>query len=272
MSYTRQPFYLDGVQGKLFCIYYSPSEVARSTVVVFSPFAEEMNKSRRMLSQQANLLAEHNVSVLLFDYFATGDSEGDFADATWDIWVRDIDVIFDYLLDKGIENINILALRMGALLTTAIHEKYHQNIDKVIYWQPFMNGELLMTQFYRLKLAADMLGQKSGLTLKDIKSQLQEGQHVEISGYSLNPELANGLSKVRLQDTSPEMLKNVNWVELVSAEEKPVPPGSQRVIDLLNEQGANINVDTVVGPQFWSAVELVDVPYLHDITTRVMLQ
>jgi len=270
ISYTRQPYYLEGTHGKLFCIYFSPSEISQHPVLIFSPFAEEMNKSRRMLSQQAAQLAEMGAPVLMFDYFGTGDSEGDFADASWEIWVSDLSIIINWLLESNTTTFNILAMRMGALLTTRISPSFHKFINKVVYWQPVTSGELLMSQFYRLKLASDMLGKDSGLTLKDIKNQLQDNQHVEIAGYSLNPALAQELSNTKLQQIESSVLKDAYWVELINSEEKPVPPASQRVIDSLCEDGANIHVKTVIGSQFWSVVELVDVPQMHAITNQLL--
>jgi alpha/beta superfamily hydrolase len=54
------------------------------------PFVEEMNKSRRMAALQSRSLAARGYSVLQIDLFGCGDSSGDFADASWEIWVQDV--------------------------------------------------------------------------------------------------------------------------------------------------------------------------------------
>jgi pimeloyl-ACP methyl ester carboxylesterase len=43
------------------------------------PFAEEMNKSRRMAALQSRALAAQGYAVLQIDLFGCGDSGGDFA-------------------------------------------------------------------------------------------------------------------------------------------------------------------------------------------------
>jgi hypothetical protein len=45
------------------------------------PFAEEMNKSRRMIAEVGRRLEGSGVGMLLVDLFGTGDSEGEFAQA-----------------------------------------------------------------------------------------------------------------------------------------------------------------------------------------------
>ena len=54
------------------------------------PFAEEMNKSRRMAALQSRALAQAGYAVLQIDLLGCGDSSGDFGDATWQSWVSDV--------------------------------------------------------------------------------------------------------------------------------------------------------------------------------------
>jgi len=271
MQFTRQPFYLDGTKGKLFCIFFEPETNLEAITLIFPPFAEEMNKSRRMLSQQAGLLAGLGQSTLIFDLYGTGDSDGDFSEAEWGIWQDDITLILDFIITRGFKRINILAPRMGALLTTQIKAQL-DCIKKVVYWQPVTNGELLLNQFYRLKLASDMLGKETGLTLKQIKEQVAQGNSIEIGGYNLNPALAAGLSKTKLDEINVSLLKDCHWIEILPSEDKSVPPGSQRIIDSISNSGAGVSVHSVVGPQFWSAVELVDIPELLTLTSSILIE
>ena len=82
------PFFLVGGQGTLFAIYYPPAAGVprRDGVLYVPPFAEEMNKSRRLVALQARRLAAAGFGVLVPDLYGTGDSAGDFAEARWSIW------------------------------------------------------------------------------------------------------------------------------------------------------------------------------------------
>src|SRR5687768_8838655 len=69
--------------GRRFCLLHMPSRPARALVVYVHPFAEEMNKSRRMAALQARALAASGHAVLQIDLLGCGDSSGDFGDASW---------------------------------------------------------------------------------------------------------------------------------------------------------------------------------------------
>ncbi len=62
----------------------------RGAVVYVHPFAEEMNKSRRMAALQSRALAAAGFAVLQIDLLGCGDSSGDFGDASWDEWIDDV--------------------------------------------------------------------------------------------------------------------------------------------------------------------------------------
>ncbi len=54
------------------------------------PFAEEMNKCRRMMALTAYALQAAGLDVLFVDLFGTGDSGGDFADGSLEVWRSDL--------------------------------------------------------------------------------------------------------------------------------------------------------------------------------------
>ena len=85
-----RPFFLQRGSRQLFCLHYAPAGASRGAVVHVPAFAEEMNKSRRMASLQARALAAQGWHVLQLDLLGTGDSEGDFGDATWADWMDDV--------------------------------------------------------------------------------------------------------------------------------------------------------------------------------------
>ena len=65
----------------------------------FPPFAEELNKSRRMVSMQARQFCHTAYAVLIVDLFGTGDSEGNFGDTDWEILQNDMCVALRWLQD-----------------------------------------------------------------------------------------------------------------------------------------------------------------------------
>jgi len=266
-----EPFFIRGYKGYLFCQCTHPNKKQpNKSVLILPPFAEEMNKSRRMLSQQAWRLAEQGYTVYMFDLYGTGDSAGEISDASWEIWCGDISCIIQKMLYDGFISSSILALRMGALLLEAVFESTELEIDRVVLWQPTINGEVLLHQFFRLKLAADMIGTAGGqMNAKEIKKVLASGNSVEIAGYYINPMIENSIRSAKLENIIfPQFIK-IDWFELFAAEERSISAASQKVIDKFKDAGMNISSSKIVGPSFWSTVELVDVPDLLDTTTRL---
>ena len=80
MAAHPEPFFLRvdaGALGQRFALYHAPRLGIRGLVVHVHPFAEEMNKSRRMAALQARALAAEGFAVLQLDLLGCGDSAGD---------------------------------------------------------------------------------------------------------------------------------------------------------------------------------------------------
>jgi exosortase A-associated hydrolase 2 len=74
-----------------FCLFYPTlGDKLHGLMLFIHPFAEEMNKSRRMAAIQARAFAQAGYAVLQIDLKGCGDSSGDFGDATWQHWVNDV--------------------------------------------------------------------------------------------------------------------------------------------------------------------------------------
>lgn len=77
-------------QGARFTMQWAPAGRAPAArCCCCPPFGEEMNKSRRTLAWSARHFARHGWAVLALDLGGTGDSAGDFGDATWAGWIDD---------------------------------------------------------------------------------------------------------------------------------------------------------------------------------------
>ena len=70
--------FVAGTKGPIFVLLRKPLVPPRGCVLVVPPFAEEMNKCRRMVTELAIRLAEQGIATLQPDFYGTGDSAGDF--------------------------------------------------------------------------------------------------------------------------------------------------------------------------------------------------
>lgn len=272
-QYSIQPQFIDSVKGKLFCNYIVANNKADTehAVLILPPFAEEMNKSRHMIANMAHKSASHGYNVLIFDLFGTGDSQGDFGESSWETWLEDIGIVLDWLYNKNIKTVTIIALRTGALFAESILHNVKLNIDKLIFWQPVSNGGLFLNQFIRLKLAADMVADsKTRISAKDIKLQLENGESVEIAGYMLNPALFIPMTEQKITELKQVTCPDIHWYEVAPSLEQTFTPASMRVIDELKASGLTIQTRPLQGPQFWSTAEITEVPMLLSDTLTIL--
>lgn len=72
-----------------------------------------MNKSRHLVHLQAAALAHQGYRVLVLDPYGTGDSEGDFSEATPHRWVADYNFLISLLVEQGVQHFVAWGLRAG---------------------------------------------------------------------------------------------------------------------------------------------------------------
>ena len=266
------PLFIEGGAGPIFAIYHAPhgGTAHRGDVVYVPPFAEEMNRSRRMAALQARALADTGFGVLLLDLYGCGDSTGDFAAARWEIWQQDLAAALDWLEDRGARSVGLWGLRLGAVLALEAAGARRHGVSRVVLWQPVTNGQMMLTQFLRVRIAANLTtGQASGETTKDLRQRLTTGEAIEVAGYELAPELAAAVDAQRLGPLGPLCQVPVHWIELVPEPDRTPPPASQAVIDEWRQAGVDLTVETVVGDPFWTLQETTLAPNLLEPTQRV---
>ena len=81
----------------LFYTSYTPERGGKYGIVLVSPFAEEKVRTLRIFVSLSRALAKLGMTVLYFDYFGDGDSEGDFEEASYEDRINDIKAAYDAL-------------------------------------------------------------------------------------------------------------------------------------------------------------------------------
>lgn len=268
--------------GQRLCIHHSAQHdgvacAPLGLVLYIHPFAEEMNKSRRMAALQSRALAKAGFAVLQIDLTGCGDSSGDFGDATWEQWVADVVVGCQWLrakypadTNKGRAPLWLWGLRTGCLLAVDAAKQIDEMCN-FLFWQPPASGKPLLQQFLRLKVAGDMLAGQSKGVMEGMRQQLASGSSVEIAGYMLAPGLASGLEQSALlppavSTTAPL----VEWFELTTREDASLSPISAKTVDAWVQAGCSVNSHLVNGPAFWQTTEIEDAPLLIDATIEAL--
>ena len=265
-----EAFYLPVQSGKRFAIFY-PAEAQKSlgTFVYIHPFAEEMNKSRRMVALQARAFAKLGYSVLLIDLYGCGDSDGDLNEATWEIWKQDISSAIKWLSVKNPGSLHLWGLRLGATLGLDLWQASPEIFESALLWQPVTKGETFMTQFLRLAIAGEALrDSKGGLTTTILRQQLSAGEVVEVAGYPLTGNLIKSID-IQKAENFDVIEKTIHWLDVKTNITSGIAPATQNLIEKWKAKGINLNYQLVEGDSFWGTQEIVEVPALIDITCKI---
>jgi exosortase A-associated hydrolase 2 len=287
-----QAFFLPAADGERFCLYHAAAgNEPRGAFVYVHPFAEEMNKCRRMAALQARAFARAGYAVLQIDLHGCGDSSGDFGDARWDTWLDDLQRAHAWLAQQQAAPVGWWGMRLGALLALdaaarqAASTESAASAGPVVLWQPVINGELFMTQFLRMRVASSMMaaapdasGGAAAPAAPDKASSTQAmraamagGESLEVGGYLVAPALAGAIDGLKLAKLAVPGMQ-VHWFEVVAEEGRNLPPAAAAAETALRAAGVALQVHRVVGPAFWTTQEIADCPALITATTGLEMQ
>jgi uncharacterized protein len=257
-------------RGQRLMLHHRPANAeARGVIVYVHPFAEEMNKSRRMAALQSRAFAKEGYAVVQMDLFGCGDSSGDFGDATWADWLTDVSETASWLRERYDAPLTLWGLRAGCLLASEAAQQLGAQCD-LLFWQPPALGKMQLLQFLRLKVASDILvGQAKG-TMERLRDQLASGDTVQIAGYRLTSGIAHGLEKAKLLPPPPG--GHVAWMEVTARDDADLLPASAQVVERWRQIGFTVSAQVVKGPAFWQTSEIEEAPALLDATLATVAQ
>ncbi|MBB1075840.1 hydrolase 2, exosortase A system-associated [Rhodoferax sp. 4810] len=264
---TPKPFFLTGTAGDIFCLYF-PANQPRGAFVYCPPLAEEMNRCRATVAQQARQLAALGYACLLMDPFGTGESAGELSNATWEIWQADVLLAAHWLTEQTQTPISLWGLRLGALLTASVVNQHPQQFEQLLWWQPVLDGKLFLTQYLRLRVAFLMHRDLPSETTDQMRTQLAAGATLEVAGYLLGGALAQALDCTNLRECTQLTSLPMTWLEHVSDTDRPVAPASLKVIAQLRDQRCTVTPIAFTGPPIWQLHKRDEVPQLLALTTQ----
>ena len=254
---------MDTPSGRLFAVHHRPAGAERShgQVLCVLPFNEEMNRCRNMITLQAQALAEIGFSTLVLDMLGTGDSEGQHVDARWSLWLENLAAGKAWLGTQPGGCRVIWGIRLGAILAARVHAASADPRVALLLWQPVADGKTHLTQFFRVRIAANM--DRVGLpkeTTASMREKLAAGQSVEVAGYEIHPELAAAIDAAKLTQHTLAPGTHVLWLENAAADKPELTPGSQALLACWPGAEATVDARVFGGPAFWQVYERAVAP------------
>lgn len=272
-----EAFFLPVSEGSCYCLFHAPKgEVLRGSILYLHPFAEELNTTRRIIAQQARALAQLGFGVLQVDLPGCGDSTGEFENASWSSWMDCSIAAAHWLQAKMPGPFWIWGLRTGTLLAAQLAGHFHHDLQRTVhllFWQPVASGQQVLQQFIRLHSASEWMGARTAGQLSP-RQMLDQGQDVEIAGYTLSASLALEMSTVLLV---PAVLPKpcsarLVWLEVSSQDTPRFSPSSEKMIADWRKKGWQVEAQIIAEAVFWHTVHANDVPLLCNATTDALLR
>jgi pimeloyl-ACP methyl ester carboxylesterase len=128
------------------------TRIALNCFIFVPPFAEEMNRSRRLLSLLSHKLADNGHRALIYDLPGTGDSPLDFAHARLSHWIEATRKIVNAQPYEA--KIHLVGIRFGAALAVAADSEKAQ----IIMLAPIFSGASTLRTYTRIATPAEADG------------------------------------------------------------------------------------------------------------------
>jgi exosortase A-associated hydrolase 2 len=244
--------FIDTEDGRLFVVDWSPrAAISQGAVMVVAPLGEEMNKSRKLFSDLGCALAQAGFTLIVADLIGTGDSDGDFEDASMDLWVRNLDAVADWAVKRGLQIDGLLGVRFGCLLAAHWLRARDRRVPCTVFWQPVVDGNQIVRQWLRLRVAASMFDGKGKTTNADLERRLNAGESIDVAGYSLTAEFAREL---RLLDLTKLLGDHVGRLHVFEIGD---PDECSAAVQRMKQEQQAYEIAKVPGDTFWAATEIV---------------
>ena len=267
-----RPITVASPRGELIGFYHPPigAPAALGDVLLVPAFAEELNRCRSMVTQQAQAFAGIGIGTLVLDLYGTGDSPGEFDAADWASWSDDLQCGLKWLRTYGNGCQTLWGVRLGALMAAQLAVREGSGIGKLLMWTPVINGKTYWTQFLRIRIASEM-GLPDGIkSTETLRKQSAVGQVVEASGYLVGPTLAQQLDSLEMPAADKLVGKTIAWFEVGANTEATMPRANAKLVGDWQSKDVPVTVTQVVGPPFWQVHEREVAPLLVEAGTSTV--
>lgn len=135
-----KPLFFGASSRRLYGVYHPPRQRGRHSVLLCYPGIQEYNSAHWAFRRLAAMLAREGHHVLRFDYFGTGDSDGEAAEGTPQHWVEDVQEAAQELKDlSGTREVSVVGMRLGAAVATLASSRGLE-ARRLVLWEPVIDG------------------------------------------------------------------------------------------------------------------------------------
>lgn len=151
------PFRFGPPTRRLYGVYH-PGDLKRrpsSGVLLCNPYGQEAIRIHRLFRLLAERLSRNGIHVLRFDYFATGESDGEDAEGDMMGWNGDLLAAHAELLGRArCERVVWAGARLGGTLALGAAAVAARAPDHLLLWEPIVDGEAYVAELGRTNAQA----------------------------------------------------------------------------------------------------------------------
>jgi len=267
---TREAFFLPGGQDvRLFALHSAPRRNVRGALLFVHPFAEEMNRARRMVALAVQRFVDDGWAVLQVDLAGCGDSSGTLESTSWEDWLGNVDVAATWLQERYPVPLMLWGLRAGCLILSEWLGR-NKGGHPVLYWHPVSSGRQHMSHFLRMKVAGEVPeGLDARAVLQGMRSRLDLGGSVEVAGYTVSASLVKGLEQSML-DFPAAYGGRVCVLEVNSSTRCELSPILASFVNRWRQGGVIVESGVATGPAFWLTQEVTLAPDLIELSREAL--
>lgn len=215
------PFHFGDGERTLYGVYHEPAKrIARaSAVLLLNPFGEEAIRAFRMYKVLAEALSAANLPVLRFDYYGTGDSAGDCAEAGFAGMCADAAVALDELADLAkARHLAMVGLGLGGAVALRAGRESKRSFRDVVLWDPVASGTDYLAGLREAHVS--YLAFALARPAESVRSELTRSGEIkgEAMGFALSPTLFGELDDL---DIARMDWPAIETVHLVSSQTGP---------------------------------------------------
>lgn len=176
---------------QLFGVFHAPAggPARADCVVVCNPFGQEAILAHRTLRLLAERLAREGFPVLRFDYFGTGDSDGEDEAASLALWADDVaraDLEAKRL--SGHHRSAWLGVRIGGTVAAMATARARMAPALLVLWDPVLDGNAYLEGLFRAHDAY--------LRVARLPPRASGAPDTEVLGFPLRPGLRGEIAAI----------------------------------------------------------------------------
>jgi exosortase A-associated hydrolase 2 len=160
-------------------------------------------------------------------------------------------------------------IRLGALMALDLSST-ERAIDRIVLWQPVVSGKSFLTQFLRIRIAAEFGEEDGAKGTDELRQSFRDERPVDVAGYEISPRLGRELDDKKLSLFLSRSDLRIDWFEVLSSESASPPRAQSQAIQECRDAGLRLQLHEMRGPAFWQLHERTVAPELIVATTLAL--